>query len=50
MLDKYWTDVTRYATSAFMRMKLDQAFSQRDLAPHVFERKEEAQAFLTTKR
>ena len=48
MLDKYWTNVTRYATSAFMRMKLDQAFSKRNIAPHVFERKEEAQAFLTS--
>lgn len=46
MLEHYWTDITGYATSAFMRMKLDQAFSQRDIAPHVFERKEEAQAFL----
>jgi len=48
MLDRYWTNITRYATSAFMRMKLDQAFSQRNIAPHVFERKEEAQAFLAT--
>ncbi len=48
MLEHYWTNVTRYATSAFMRMKLDQAFAKRDIAPHVFERKEEAQAFLTS--
>ncbi len=50
MLDHYWTGITRYATSAFMRMKLDQAFSQRNIAPHVFERKEEAQAFLTSRK
>ncbi len=50
MLDRYWTKITRYATSAFMRMKLDQAFSQRDLAPHVFERKEEAQMYLTSEK
>ncbi len=48
MLEHYWTNITRYATSAFMRMKLDEAFSQRNIAPHVFERKEEAQAFLTS--
>jgi len=48
MLEHYYTTITRYATSAFMRMKLDQAFSERDIAPHVFERKEEAQAFLTS--
>jgi len=48
MLEHYYTTITRYATSAFMRMKLDQEFSRRDIAPHVFERKEEAQAYLTS--
>ena len=33
MLQHYWSNITRYATSAFMRMKLDQAFSQRNIAP-----------------
>ncbi len=46
MLKHYYTTITRYATSAFMRMKLDQYFSERDIAPHIFERKEEAQTFL----
>ena len=46
MLEHHYTTITRYATSAFMRMKLDQAYSTRNIAPHVFERKEEAQAFL----
>ena len=46
MLDRHYTDITRYATSAFMRMKLNEEFSVRDIAPHVFERKDEAQAFL----
>ena len=45
-LAHYFTNITRYATSAFLRAKLGEAFSQRDIAPHVFERKEEAQAFL----
>jgi propionate CoA-transferase len=48
MLETYWTKVTRYATSAFKRMKVGEAFSRRDLAPHIFERKEEAQAFLSS--
>jgi propionate CoA-transferase len=48
MLEHHYTTITRYATSAFMRMKLDQEFSRRDIAPHVFERKEEAQAFLNS--
>jgi propionate CoA-transferase len=45
-LANYFTNITRYATSAFLRAKLGEAFSQRNIAPHVFERKEEAQAFL----
>ena len=47
-LAHYFTTITRYATSAFLRAKLGEAFSQRNIAPHVFERKEEAQAFLAT--
>jgi propionate CoA-transferase len=47
-LAHYFTKITRYATSAFMRAKLGEAFAKRNIAPHVFERKEEAQAFLTT--
>ena len=46
MLKHYYTTITRYANSAFMRMKLDRYFSERNIAPHTFERKEEAQTFL----
>ena len=49
-LAHYFTKITRYATSAFLRAKLGEAFSQRNIAPHVFERKEEAQAFLAASR
>ncbi len=42
----YYTTVTRYTTSAFMRMKLGDALEQRDVAPHVFETEEEARDFL----
>jgi propionate CoA-transferase len=45
-LKHYFTNITRYATSAFLRSKLGEAFSQRNIASHVFERKDEAQAFL----
>ncbi len=45
-LAHYFTTITRYATSAFMRSKLGEAFSKRNIAPHVFERREEAQAQL----
>ncbi|HME20379.1 MAG TPA: CoA-transferase [Acetobacteraceae bacterium] len=42
----YFTKITRYATSAFMRAKLGEALRMRNISPHVFERKEEAQALL----
>jgi propionate CoA-transferase len=45
-LDNYFSQITRYATSAFLRAKLGEAFSARSIAPHIFERREEAQAFL----
>lgn len=41
--------VSRYATSAFMRMKLGRMFT-RELAPHIFETREEAQAFVGGER
>src|SRR5437764_801420 len=34
----------RYTTSAFMRLKLGEALKDRDVAPHVFETRREAQA------
>ncbi len=34
---KYYSSATRYTTSAFMRMKLDAAFSELDSASHVCE-------------
>ena len=45
-LAHYFIQITRYATSAFLRAKLGEAFAARSIAPHVFERREEAQAFL----
>jgi len=47
LLEHHYTTITRYASSAFMRAKLGEAFTRRNIAPHVFERKDEAQAFLT---
>jgi propionate CoA-transferase len=46
-LDNYFSHITRYATSAFLRAKLGETLSARGIAPHVFERREEAQAFLS---
>lgn len=46
MVDGYYTKVSRYTTSAFMRLKLGDALTQRKLAPHIFETREEAHGFL----
>lgn len=46
MLKHYYLTTTRYSTSAFMRMKMQEALSKRGLQPHVFEKKEEAHAVL----
>lgn len=46
LLQNYYATTTRYATSAFLRLKMQEALKKRGLAPHVFERKEEAHAFL----
>ena len=41
-----YTTVTRYTTGAFLRMKLGDALTRRDVAPHIFETEEEARALL----
>lgn len=46
MLEHYYATTTRYSTSAFMRMKMQEALSKRGLQPHIYERKEEAHAFV----
>jgi propionate CoA-transferase len=40
---RYYESVTRYTTSAFLRMKLGDALQKRGVAPHIFEKKEEAE-------
>ena len=44
----YYATTTRYATSAFLRLKMEEALNRRGVAPHVFERREEAQAFVSS--
>ena len=46
MVDHYYATTTRYATSAFLRLKMQEALRKRGLSPHVFERKEDAHSFL----
>jgi propionate CoA-transferase len=42
LMERFYSDVTRYTTSTFLRMKLGNALSQRNVAPYIFESSEEA--------
>ena len=42
VVDTYYTDVSRYTTSAFLRLKLGEMLSRRGLAPHIYESEAEA--------
>ena len=46
VVSEFYTDVTRYTTSAFLRMKLGDELKSRGLAPHIFQSKEEAKQAL----
>ncbi len=42
MVERFYSGVTRYTTSAFLRMKLGDALQGRDVAPHIYESPKEA--------
>ena len=42
LMDRFYSGVTRYTTSAFLRMKLGDALEQRDVAPYIYETAGEA--------
>ena len=42
LVSRFYENVTRYTTSAFLRMKLGEGLKARGLAPHVYESREEA--------
>ena len=46
LTQRFYAEVTRYTTSAFLRAKLGRALRQRRLAPHIFESAEDALHFL----
>lgn len=46
VVSEFYTDATRYTTSAFLRMKLGDELKSRGLAPHIFQSKEEAKQAL----
>lgn len=46
LVNRYYSDVTRYTTSTFLRMKLGDAMQKRNLAPHIYESSAEARKAL----
>jgi propionate CoA-transferase len=50
LVDRYYFATTRYTTSTFLRMKLGDALARRDVAPHIYESREEARRVLDQNR
>lgn len=48
--ENYFTKVSRYTTSAFLRMKLGASLEKRGKAPHIYESKNEAHRFLLNQK
>ncbi len=46
VVEHYYADVTRYTTSVFFRMKLGDELQKREVAPHIYEQREEAEKAL----
>ena len=46
LVDRFYSGVTRYTTSSFLRAKLGDALKQRAVAPHIYESGEEAATHL----
>jgi propionate CoA-transferase len=44
LVDRFYSGVSRYTTSGFLRMKLGEALERRGVAPHIFESAAEAQS------
>nr|WP_294545223.1 CoA-transferase [uncultured Rhodopila sp.] len=50
LTDRFYSRVTRYTTSGFLKIKLGDALSRRQLAPHIYLSAEEARAHLAEKQ
>jgi len=46
LVERFYSGVTRYTTSGFLRVKLGDALRKRDVAPHIYESADEAHAHL----
>jgi propionate CoA-transferase len=48
LAERYYESVTRYTTSSFMRLKLSGHLTERGLAPHIYESRQEALDWLSS--
>ncbi len=46
LVRRFYAGVTRYTTSAFLHMKFGDALRRRDVSPHIYEAREEAEGHL----
>jgi propionate CoA-transferase len=44
LTDRFYSGVSRYTTSGFLRIKLGEALENRGVAPHIFESADEARS------
>jgi propionate CoA-transferase len=44
LTDKFYSGVSRYTTSGFLRFKLGEALRNRGVAPHIYESADEARS------
>ena len=44
LTDRFYSGVSRYTTSGFLRIKLGEALQRRGVAPHIFESAEQARS------
>ena len=50
LVKKYYSGVTRYTTSTFLRLKLGNALRNRNVAPHIYESSDEAKKALNPQK
>ncbi len=50
MVSRFYENVTRYTTSAFLRMKMGEGLKARGFAPHIYESRGEARKGLKAKK
>ena len=46
LVERFYSGVTRYTTSGFLRLKLGEALQRRNVAPHIYESADEAKLHL----